>query len=638
MIGQLGLDRPILLVDDTNSTRYSTRRILTAAGAQVTEAVTGAEALERAADCGAVVLDVNLPDMDGFAVCHALRALPAGQYVPIVHLTAQRLRDEDKIRGLEAGADAYLTHPVDPGVLVATLNALLRTRAAERAERQARARFEAVFQTAPVGIALVARDGRLLETNPELLRILGLHGDAPATLDALPQALREGFMSHRRGGESAPWAATIAAPDGATRHLDCTVTAVGQDATLLLAADDTTRRALELERQLLLERERQARTEAEEASRAKDAFLALLSHELRNPLAPINAAAHLLQMAPGVDPRAQRASEVIGRQVAHMTKLVDDLMDVSRVTRGLVDLRREPVDLAGVVTAAIEQVRPLIETRGHVLDASTSREAWVLGDRTRLVQVVANLLNNAAKYTPAGGRIELRARVEDDCVRLTVSDNGDGIAAALLPDVFDLFTQGDRAPDRSLGGLGIGLALVRSIVQLHGGTVEAESPGLELGSTFTLTLPLVRSVGDVATPETGEADPAPQRARVLVVDDNVDAAVTLAELVGLAGHHAEYVHDARDALERVSDGARYDKFILDIGLPGMTGLELAVALRAALKGTPATFIALTGYGQANDRQLSHEAGFDHHLVKPVDAESLLAILGESGGETRPPAA
>jgi PAS domain S-box-containing protein len=359
--------------------------------------------------------------------------------------------------------------------------------------------------------------------------------------------------------------------------------------------------------------------------RRKDEFLAMLAHELRNPLAPVGTAAQILKRSSQEPARVAHAAEVIERQVGHLTSLVDDLLDVSRVTRGLVDIEREPVDLRVVVNAATEQVQPLLQNRGHALRTDIAAGTYhVLGDFHRLVQVVSNLLTNAAKYTQHNGRIDLGIAVEDGKAIVRVSDNGIGINPHLLGDVFELFTQAERTPDRAQGGLGIGLALVKSLVELHGGTVEAASEGAGRGSTFTVTLPIVARESLPATPVAHPTQPT-RRRRILVVDDNVDAASTLAELLGMLGHEVEVVTNGVSALEAAEDGM-WDTYVLDIGLPDMTGFELAQRLRQDRAMPGATFIALTGYGQPHDRVMSKAAGFDHHMVKPPDTAKLIDIM------------
>jgi len=382
-----------------------------------------------------------------------------------------------------------------------------------------------------------------------------------------------------------------------------------------------------VEREQLLASERTARAEAERHNKMKDEFLAMLAHELRNPLAPITSAAQLLRLPEVNEGLRLKASNIISRQVRHMTELVDDLLDVSRVTRGLVKLDNEILDLNKVAMAAVEQARPHIEERRHALAVDLPPDPVpVEGDRTRLIQVLVNLLNNSAKYTPNGGRIALTVRHADGAAVASVRDNGSGIDAGLLPHVFDLFTQADRAPDRSQGGLGIGLALVKTIVRLHHGAVRAESDGPQRGTTMTVTLPLARAeVGQVA--RTGEAGSETHALAVTIVDDNTDAGQSLAVLLRAHGHTVHVHEDAAATLAGADAGT--EVFILDIGLPDMTGYELARRLRRDPRHAHAVFVALTGYGQQRDRDLSRQAGFDHHLVKPVEIGRLTQILADA---------
>ncbi|MFC0677649.1 PAS domain S-box protein [Lysobacter korlensis] len=363
------------------------------------------------------------------------------------------------------------------------------------------------------------------------------------------------------------------------------------------------------------------------ADRRKDEFLAMLAHELRNPLAPINMAAELLKAVVGNNPQAREASEIIARQASHMTELVDDLLDVSRVTRGLVQLQQQPVDLKSVATAAVEQVRSLVQARRHELRTSLSAEPLIVrGDRARLIQVIVNLLNNAAKYTPPGGELELLVDAQQAHVRIQVSDSGVGIEPGLLQEIFELFTQAARTPDRSQGGLGIGLALVRSIVRLHGGEVTADSEGTGKGATFCVLLPRMDHAGPALPTLPTQTDAASSYKRVLVVDDNADAATMVAEVLRLHGHAVDVAGSGAGALGLVDDSRRYDAFVLDIGLPDMTGYELVRRLRALDVTAGARFFALTGYGQQQDRLAALSAGFDEHLVKPVDPERLVRLL------------
>jgi signal transduction histidine kinase len=367
-----------------------------------------------------------------------------------------------------------------------------------------------------------------------------------------------------------------------------------------------------------------------QADRRKDEFLAMLAHELRNPLAPIGAAANLLQCANLNETRLLQTSQVIERQVRHMTSLVDDLLDVSRVTRGLVKLDTIPLDIRQIVTDAVEQVTPLVLSKQHHLSMKLSPgSARVMGDKKRLVQIIANLLNNAAKYTPDGGKIVLSVEVDAKRVQLHVRDNGVGMTPELVAHVFELFAQAERSSDRSAGGLGLGLALVKSLVELHGGTVACHSGGPGKGSRFTICLP--RLPEDQGTPEV----PRPQSAlpptvgglRILVVDDNEDAAAVLSILLEMEGHHVMVEHSSHKALERARINPP-DVCLLDIGLPEINGNELARLLLAQSGGQAMTLVAVTGYGQESDRELTRAAGFAHHLVKPVDIPKLFSILAE----------
>ncbi len=372
---------------------------------------------------------------------------------------------------------------------------------------------------------------------------------------------------------------------------------------------------------------KRAEESLQEVSRHKDEFLAMLSHELRNPLAPIRSAAHLLGMAPDNVARVRQSSVIIERQVNHMTSLINDLLDVSRVNTGLVTLDKQVVDLYQVIVESLEQAQPLISERAHALSvqAPAEGEVMVLGDRKRLVQVLTNLLHNAAKYTTRGGAIALAVSHHAGMVELHVSDNGIGVGAELLPHIFELFTQEKRSSDRTQGGLGLGLALVRSLVSLHGGQVTVASGGVGEGATFSVYLP---RYGQRVDPEAGIAN---RRApgvslRVLVVDDNQDAANALAMLLEMEGHSVAVEHDPYRALARVEEFGP-DACLLDIGLPGMDGYELAQRLRASAAASTATLIALTGYGNKYGRETTVSAGFDHYFVKPAKTSELMAVLG-----------
>jgi PAS domain S-box-containing protein len=360
----------------------------------------------------------------------------------------------------------------------------------------------------------------------------------------------------------------------------------------------------------------------------KNEFLAMLAHELRNPLAPISAGAELLKIVRRDEERVRQTSEIISRQISHMTNLVNDLLDVSRVTRGLAELDNVFLDMRHVVAHAVEQANPLLQSKLHHLALHMPPDtAMVAGDEKRLVQVVANLLNNAAKYTPEGGNIILKIEVHAFHVMLEIADDGIGMAPELVNRVFDLFAQAERTPDRSSGGLGLGLALVKSLVELHGGSVAAASEGIGKGSRFTVVLPRMHEqVMDAAAADDRQRlQNASRSLKILVVDDNEDAAAMLGMLLEASGHHVLAENDARQALARAGLESP-DVCLLDIGLPGMDGHELAQRLRAQPATANAVLIAVTGYGQENDQRKALAAGFDHHLTKPVDIGKLTSIL------------
>jgi PAS domain S-box-containing protein len=493
---------------------------------------------------------------------------------------------------------------------------------AQQALRDERDRSQAILDSIAEGFGLIARDWTVLEMNAEGLR-LGSRTAAQVIgrnhWEVWPEALDTdmGRMYHRvmhnRVAGSAEYLHRL--PDGEVRNYEVRAYPAGDGGIVSFFLDITERK--------------QAEQKLRAADQRKDEFLAMLAHELRNPLAPISAAADLLKIGRLDEARVRQSSAIIGRQVRHMTSLVDDLLDVSRVTRGLVTLARAPVAARTIVDEAIEQVRPLFEARRQALAVHLADpDATVLGDKARLVQVLANLLNNASKYTPEERRIAVEARTRADRLELAVRDDGIGMEPELAVRVFELFAQAKRSSDRSQGGLGLGLALVKHLVELHGGTVVCDSPGLGRGSSFIVTLPLMQPAarhgeGGVAIAPALDG----RAARLLVVDDNVDAAATLAMLLEACGYEVMVENDSLRALE-TAQRERPDAALLDIGLPEMDGNELARRLRADPRTRPALLVAITGYGQEQDRRAALEAGFDHHMVKPVDLDKLAAILAE----------
>jgi PAS domain S-box-containing protein len=495
---------------------------------------------------------------------------------------------------------------------------------AEDELRRSEAHLYAVFEQSAAGVAEADLDGHLLAVNDRFCAITGrtrdqllgrrvldfTHAeDLPASMAAIERLAHEAHVEldkrYVRPDGSAVWtnvAASRIHPQG------------GSPSMLTILFDISERKRFE--------------EALRSADRKKDEFLAMLAHELRNPLAPIGAAAALLQMGRLDEQKTAHVSEVISRQVRHMTGLVNDLLDVSRVTRGIATLEMAPVDARTVVADAVDQVRPLIEARRHALHVqSCSAAVPLLGDPKRLVQVLVNLLNNAAKFTREGGRIALAMDVVDGHVQWTVSDNGIGMEPELVERAFELFAQAERTADRSQGGLGIGLALVKSLVELHQGTVSAQSAGPGQGSLFTVRLPLALQDREEAVP-CDDAPAAQDRGlRLLVVDDNVDAATLLGMVLEDMGHEVMVEHDSARALQRAVL-ARPQVCLLDIGLPDIDGNELARRLRTQPETRDAVLIAVTGYGQERDREQSAAAGFDHHFMKPVDPAQLAAVLAE----------
>jgi two-component system CheB/CheR fusion protein len=378
---------------------------------------------------------------------------------------------------------------------------------------------------------------------------------------------------------------------------------------------------------------KQAEQALREADRRKDEFLATLSHELRNPLAPLRNALQFLELSLGGDERVEPLRQMMERQVGHLVRLVDDLLEMSRISRGALELRRSRVAVSDMVRNALETSQPLLRAARHQLSVALPGEPlWVDGDPVRLAQILANLLNNAAKYTPPGGRIGVAARKREGCVEVAVRDNGPGIAPEALPRLFEMFARGG-GPDRGgQGGLGIGLALSRRLAEMHGGSLGAKSDGLGRGAEFTLTLALA------AAPQPGTSSAAPAAARlpgrrILVVDDNRDAAESLSMVLKFLGADVQVANDGRQALDAFQSYQPAVVF-LDIGMPGMDGYEVARRMRAAQNGERPALVALTGWGQEADRQRSRDAGFDHHLVKPADLGVLQALLASLGEQAR----
>jgi signal transduction histidine kinase len=538
MVPTTRIDRVnILLVDDQPAKLLTYETILGELGENLIKVSSASEALQCLLDneIAVVLVDVCMPDLDGYELAAMIRQHPRFQKTSIIFVSAVLMTDLDHLRGYECGAVDYVPVPVVPAILRAKVSIFAelfrKTRALERLNSELEARV----------------------------------AERTSALEATTQALQD-------------------------------------------------------------------------ADQRKDEFLAMLAHELRNPLAPIRTAVQLLRLKELAEPHRQRARDVIERQVEHLVNLIDDLLDVSRITRGMITLQLEPVLVAAIVARAVETARPAIDAHRHVLEVDLPDELIsVEGDKTRLVQVIANILHNASKFMDPGGRIQLSARREGQYVAIRIADTGIGIAPDLTPRIFELFTQVHSKSERAQGGLGIGLALVRRLTEMHGGNVSVHSDGPGRGAEFTVRLPVMASSLAVLWNQGHERGPLPEiePQRILVADDNHDAAEALALQLQLAGHDVRTAHDGMEALA-VARTFEPDIALLDLGMPKMDGYELARQLRVESTGVrQMAIIALTGWGQQQDRDRTADAGFDAHLVKPVGEGQLfkaLAAAVNAGGK------
>src|SRR3569833_1197873 len=561
----------ILLVDDQPSRLLTYESVLSGFGWNLVSARSGLEALDKLMrqEFAVVLLDVSMPDMDGFEAARLIHEHPRFEKTPIIFVTGVHVSELDHLTGYKVGAVDYVSIPVVPDILrskVAVLVELYLKRRELRALNRTLA--QANEQLAAANTTLQAEKTRELETLNRVLQ------RANTELEQTNQTLQNEIAERNRVEQA------------------------------LKAAD-----------------------------RHKDEFLAMLAHELRNPLAPILNAVQLMRKKPLTDPQLLWSRDVIERQLRHLTRLVDDLLDVSRITRGKINLSREIVEVADLVARAVETVQPLIVERGHRLTLDVAPESIrVFGDPLRLTQAVGNVLSNAAKYTDTGGQISLTAREVDGVVQIRVQDTGIGIPVDLQPKLFDMFTQLHYQPGRTQSGLGIGLALVRKLLEMHGGSVSAFSEGDGTGCEFLISLPAItyeaiasNGHAAVALDSNGEAEAAQVRRRILVADDNSDALESLATLLELGGHE---VYSAANGALALESAERHlpEVALLDIGMPRLDGYEVARRIRAQPWGRRITFVALTGWGQESDRRRSGEAGFDSHLVMPLDLDKLTALL------------
>ncbi|MFY0579696.1 response regulator [Cystobacter fuscus] len=575
----------VLAVDDTPANLRALEVLMADLGANVVTAASGDEALrlllER--EFALILLDVQMPGMDGYDTASLIRMRERTRHIPIIYITAFNRSEVNVSRGYELGAVDYLFKPIVPEILRTKVGVFLELhRKKEEVRRQ-----EALLRQAESR----AHAQQLAEARAHYERSL------------LQQEVeRERKVSEAREQRAQELAKLVQEKEQAQAELS----AVAREREQLILA-------------------------LREADRRKDEFLAMLAHELRNPLAPVRHALEVFQLRAPQDEILQRAFASADRQVSHMTRLVDDLLDVSRITRGKVEIRPRLVTFKEIVDGAIQACDPFIQQRHHSLSVSLPEEPLILNvDPTRMTQVVANLLHNAAKYTPSGGRIELTARRDHGELVLSVRDNGVGLRPEMLQRVFDLFVQVDPGSDRAQGGLGLGLTLVRSLVEMHGGRVSAHSQGLSQGSEFVVHLPLpAEATAPLAIPNmlksAASLGSALRPLNILLVEDNPDIRETLRDLLELHGHHVAEASDGRAAVELVLS-QRPQVALVDIGLPELDGYQVAELVRASAGGADTRLVALTGYGHPEDRKRALAAGFDAHLVKPVSSEDLSQVL------------
>ena len=643
----------LLVVDDNPATRYSTSRVLRGAGWTVSEAESGEEAMElfrQGVDL--IILDVNLPDIDGFEVCRRIRAGETYPRTAVLHLSATYVQDADKVQGLESGADAYLTHPMDPPVLIATVKAFLRARQAEIAFRDSEARFAAVFENALNGVAVLDESSRFVDVNPALLKIL-----RRSRLDVIQRGLFD-FVPEGHQGQvqevleelerSQAWRGHFPLKDAnhdlvwLEWHMS---THAEPGLRLAIVSDVTEKLRYEEERESLLQSERAAREEAEQANRLKDEFLATVSHELRNPLNAIVGWSQLLNMG-GIDAETLKEGlTTIERNAMAQSQMICDLLDVARITSGKIRLDVQTLYPAETLEAAISAVQPAADAMEIRLIRTFDEHAGpIYGDPSRLQQVFWNLLSNAVKFTPKRGKVHIVLQRVNSHVEIRMEDTGSGMSEEFLTQIFERFRQADATTTREHGGLGLGLAITKQLVEMHGGSIHAASEGLGKGSTFTVMLPVTASrddaqaaVSDDGQTQNGIDELATTRPlaqlRVLVVEDDPDSRALLKRLVSAAGAEAQDAGSVGEALRLVEE-FQPQVLVSDLGMPGRDGFELIREVRAlghTFQTLPA--VALTAFARADDRRKSLLAGFQLHLSKPVDPRELTAAIASLAGRT-----
>jgi hypothetical protein len=621
-----------LAVDDNPAALYATARVLRSAGYEVVQAATGSAALAAAPHVDLVVLDINLPDMDGFEVCRRLRAHPDTAQLPVLHLSATFTQTSDFDLGLEAGADSYLTRPVEAPVLLATVRTLLFARHADFIRRGLDAKLRTMFKLAPISIAMLDQSLQYESVNPAFCALTGY---AAEELVGLPAATV--FGSHAEAFELSPESAghdkpkegrlVFARKDGSTAHAEWRLASEAiSGVRILVLADISYQVRNESERENLLAREKAARAEAERSNQLKEEFLATLSHELRNPLNAILGWATILSRAEGLPPNVMRGVQAIERNSKLQAQMIADLLDYAGIAFGKIRLTASTIDPYLAVRAAVDVVHAAAVSQKVEVRISFGEESVAVeADPARMQQIVWNLLSNAIKFSSPGGIVEVHAARFGDSFRLVVRDHGRGISPHFLPRIFERFSQQDSSSTKNYGGLGLGLAIVKQLVELHGGTIEVFSGGEGQGATFTVTIPL--SDKQPALPLSDS-----QLTRLLnlsdvvalVVDDDADARDLMKQVLTDAGATVIIVSSAQAALDSVkSSGANI--LISDISMPGRDGYELIRSVRASGFGVdvlPA--LAVTAFARMQDRAEALAAGFQDHIVKPIDPSELIS--------------
>ncbi len=558
----------------------------------------------------------------------AEKALREGVVVGLAHHTVLISRD-----GTERPIDDSAGPMLDESGIPVGVVLVFRDVTERRRDEEALAHLAAIVESSEDAIVSKTLDGLIRTWNAGAERLFGFTAEEavgrPITIIIPADRLDEEreILARLSRGERIEHFETIRHSKGGRRiDVSLTVSPIRDSYGRIIGASKIARDVTE---------RRMVEEALRDADRRKDEFLALLAHELRNPLAPLRNGLEIMRLASDDPAAVAESREIMDRQLTHMVRLIDDLLDISRISRNKMELRRRRVLLADVISAAVETARPILETAGHELTISLPPQSVPLdADLTRLAQVFGNLLNNSAKYSAKGGHIWITAQRQGDLVSVAVRDTGIGIPATAMPNIFELFSQVDSSIERATGGLGIGLALVKGLVEMHGGTVEAMSPGPDQGSTFTVTLPVLRApLESSAEQQSGrEPDPAEPKRRLLVVDDNRDSAGSMATMLRLLGNEVRLAHDGIEAVE-VAEQFAPQAILMDIGMPKLNGYEATRRIREQPWGKSITIIALTGWGQEMDRAKSKEAGCDGHLVKPVllaDLEKLLSRLGEGG--------